>query len=152
LKKIQLITDGACKGNPGRGGWAAILRFGSFRKELWGSEGHTNNNRMELTGAVMGLEALTERCQVEIVTDSEYMKNGITKWINGWKRNGWMTKEQKPVLNQDLWQALEAAVARHQTEWTWTKGHAAHEENNRADELASGAATAQTSGTRSFEV
>jgi len=152
LKKVQLITDGACKGNPGRGGWAAILRFGSFRKELWGSEGHTTNNRMELTGAVMGLEALTERCQVEIVTDSEYMKNGITKWINGWKRNGWMTKEQKPVLNQDLWQALEAAVARHQTEWTWTKGHAAHEENNRADEVASGAATAQTSGTRSFEV
>jgi ribonuclease HI len=148
LKKVQLITDGACKGNPGRGGWAAILRFGQHRKEIWGSEPNTTNNRMELTAAVRGLEALKEKCDVEIITDSEYVKNGITQWIHGWKRNGWKTSTKKPVVNQDLWQALDREVARHQTEWTWTKGHAQHEDNNRADELASDAASAQLSGTR----
>ncbi|MBC8166572.1 MAG: ribonuclease HI [Bryobacteraceae bacterium] len=148
MKKIQLITDGACKGNPGRGGWAAILRYGAHRREIWGSEPHTTNNRMELTGAVRGLEALKEKCAVEIITDSEYVKNGITQWIRKWKANGWLTSAKKPVVNQDLWQELEAEAARHDTEWTWTKGHAAHEDNNRADELASTAASEQTSGSR----
>lgn len=148
MKKVLLITDGACKGNPGRGGWASILRFGAHRKEIWGSESHTTNNRMELTAAVRGLEALKEQCAVEIVTDSEYVKNGITQWIKKWKSNGWMTSTKKPVVNQDLWQALDREVSRHKTEWTWTKGHAAHEDNNRADELASDAASNQTNGSR----
>ncbi len=146
MKKVQLITDGACKGNPGRGGWAAILRYGPHRKELWGCEPNTTNNRMELTAAVKGLEALKEKCEVEIITDSEYVKNGITKWIHGWKRNGWKTASKQPVVNQDLWMALEAEVSRHNTTWTWTKGHAAHEDNNRADELASEAASRQLNG------
>lgn len=148
MKKVQLITDGACKGNPGRGGWAAILRFGSHRKEIWGSEPQTTNNRMELTAAVEGLDSLKEKCAVEIITDSEYVKNGITQWIHGWKRNGWKTASRKPVVNQDLWEALDRAVSSHQTEWVWTKGHASHEDNNRADELASEAASKQTSGSR----
>lgn len=151
MKKILLITDGACKGNPGRGGWAAILRFGQHSREMWGSEPHTTNNRMELTAAVRGLEALNEKCAVEIITDSEYVKNGITQWIRKWKSNGWMTSTKKPVVNQDLWQALDREVSRHQTEWTWTKGHALHEDNNRADDLASQAASNQTSGTKLSE-
>jgi ribonuclease HI len=148
LKKVQLITDGACKGNPGRGGWAAVLRYGAHRKEIWGCEAHTTNNRMELTAAVKALAQLSETCEVEIVTDSEYVKNGITKWIKGWKRNGWQTAEKKPVLNRDLWEALDRSVARHRTRWTWTKGHASDEDNNRADELASDAAAMQLSGSR----
>jgi ribonuclease HI len=148
LKKVQLITDGACKGNPGRGGWAAILRFGPYRKEIWGAEPATTNNRMELTAAVKGLEQLLETCEVEIVTDSEYVKNGITKCIKGWKRNGWQTAAQQPVVNRDLWEALDRLARRHRTTWTWTKGHASHEDNNRADELASAAAAKQISGSR----
>lgn len=148
MKKVQLITDGACKGNPGPGGWAAVLRFGKHRKEIWGSERQTTNNRMELTAAVRGLRELKERCDVEIITDSEYVKNGITSWIHGWKRNGWMTKQKKPVVNQDLWEALDAETERHQMTWTWTKGHASHEDNNRADELASNAALEQTAGSK----
>ena len=148
MKIVQVITDGACKGNPGPGGWAAVLRFGKHRKEIYGSEPQTTNNRMELTAALKGLEALTEPCEVEVVTDSEYLKNGITKWIRGWKTNGWQTKEKKPVLNRDLWEALDQAVTRHRTTWTWTKGHASHEDNNRADELASEAATQALSGAR----
>ena len=148
MKKVQLITDGACKGNPGRGGWAAVLRYGEHRKEIWGSESHTTNNRMELTAAVQALQQLTEECEVEIVTDSEYVKNGITKWIKGWKRNGWQTSEKKPVVNRDLWEALDGAVSRHRATWTWTKGHASHEDNNRADELASDAAANQLAGSR----
>lgn len=148
MKKVQLITDGACKGNPGPGGWGAVLRYGPHRKELWGSEPRTTNNRMELTAAVRGLEALKERCEVEIVTDSEYVKNGITAWIHNWKANGWMTKAKKPVINQDLWEALDRENMRHKTVWTWTKGHASHEDNNRADELASAAAANQTSGSK----
>jgi ribonuclease HI len=148
LKKVQLITDGACKGNPGRGGWAAILRYGPHQKEIWGSDPATTNNRMELTAAVKGLEQLIEKCEVEIVTDSEYVKNGITKWIKGWKRNGWQTAAKQPVVNRDLWEALDHQVSRHQARWTWTKGHASHEDNNRADELASEAAARQLSGSR----
>lgn len=142
MKKIRLITDGACSGNPGPGGWAAILVYGDHRKEMSGSEAHTTNNRMELTAAVRGLEALREPCEVEIITDSEYMKNGITKWIAGWKRNGWKTAAKKPVMNQDLWEELDALNGKHKTTWSWTKGHASHVDNNRADELACAAAAA----------
>ena len=107
MKKVQLITDGACLGNPGPGGWAAILRYNEHKKEMWGSEPHTTNNRMELRAAIEGLRALREDCEVEVVTDSEYLKNGITTWIHGWKRKGWMTAAKKPVVNQDLWKALD---------------------------------------------
>ncbi len=144
LKKVQLITDGACLGNPGPGGWACVLRYGEKHREIFGSEPHTTNNRMELTAAVEGLKALREACQVTVVTDSSYLKNGITTWIHGWKRNGWRTREKKPVVNQDLWQALEREVERHVTKWEWTKGHASHADNNRCDELASMAARTQT--------
>lgn len=145
MKKIQLITDGACIGNPGPGGWACILRFGDKKKELFGCESQTTNNRMELEAAVRGLGALKETCDVEIITDSEYLKNGITTWIHGWKRNGWKRKDKKPVLNQDLWQRLDELVAKHHTEWKWTKGHADHPDNNRCDELATNAARTQSS-------
>ena len=107
MKQVQLITDGACLGNPGPGGWAAILRYNGHKKEMWGSEPHTTNNRMELRAAIEGLSALREDCAVEVVTDSEYLKNGITTWIHGWKRKGWMTAAKKPVVNQDLWKALD---------------------------------------------
>jgi ribonuclease HI len=143
VKQVRLITDGACLGNPGPGGWAAVLRFNEHKKELWGSEPHTTNNRMELTAAIEGLRALREGCEVEVTTDSEYVKNGITTWIHGWKRKGWKTKAGTPVVNQDLWQALEEQAARHQTTWVWTKGHASHEDNNRCDELATRAAREQ---------
>ena len=145
MKKVQLITDGACKGNPGPGGWAFLLRYGNHRKECWGSEPKTTNNRMELTAAVRGLQALKEPCEVEIVTDSEYVKNGISSWIRNWKKNGWKTAAKKPVINQDLWEALDRENARHKTVWSWTKGHASHEDNNRCDELASEAAVRQSS-------
>jgi len=143
VKKIRLITDGACLGNPGPGGWAAILRYKLQDKEIWGAEPHTTNNRMELRAAIEGLRALREECEVQVVTDSEYLKNGITEWIHGWKRNGWMTKSKKPVVNQDLWKDLDEQTARHKTTWVWTKGHATNADNNRCDELASRAAREQ---------
>lgn len=143
MKKVQLITDGACLGNPRPGGWAVILRYQDKKKELWGCEKHTTNNRMELTAAIRGLRALREDCEVEVVTDSEYLKNGITAWIHGWKRKGWMTAAKKPVVNQDLWKALDEQTNRHKTTWTWTKGHANHSDNNRCDELATRAAREQ---------
>jgi ribonuclease HI len=123
------------------------LRYNEHKKEIWGAEPHTTNNRMELMAAIQGLRALKEGCEVEIVTDSEYLKNGITNWIHGWKRRGWMTASKTPVVNQDLWKALDEEVARHQTAWSWTKGHAAHADNNRCDELASRAAGEQKGGT-----
>jgi ribonuclease HI len=144
VKKLQLITDGACLGNPGPGGWAAILRYNGHTRELFGSAPHTTNNRMELTAAIEGLRAIKESCEVEVVTDSEYVKNGITQWIHGWKRKNWIKSDKKPVLNADLWRALDAEAARHKTTWTWTKGHASHDDNNRADELANAAAREQT--------
>ena len=147
MKKVYLITDGACLGNPGRGGWACILRYDRHKKELWGSEPHTTNNRMELMAAIEGLSALKEGCEVEVVTDSEYLKNGITSWIQGWKRKGWRTVSKKPVVNQDLWKALDEQVQRHKATWSWTKGHASHADNNRCDELASRAAREQVRGT-----
>ncbi|MBK7931119.1 MAG: ribonuclease HI [Bryobacterales bacterium] len=140
MKSVQLITDGSCLGNPGPGGWAYILRYGAHKREHAGSEAQTTNNRMELTAAIQGLRALKEPCQVTIITDSEYVKNGITTWLKGWKKNGWKTAAKKPVLNQDLWQELDEAVTHHQTAWEWTKGHASHEDNNRCDELARAAA------------
>jgi ribonuclease HI len=142
MKKVHLITDGACSGNPGPGGWAAILVYNQHRRELYGSEPQTTNNRMELRAAVEGLRALKEPCEVEITTDSEYLRNGITEWIHNWKARGWKTADKKPVKNQDLWQELDAENRRHKTHWNWTKGHASHPDNNRADELASAAARA----------
>jgi ribonuclease HI len=143
MKTVQLITDGACIGNPGPGGWAAILRHGSHKRELFGSEPSTTNNRMELTAAIEGLSAIKEPSEVEVITDSEYVKNGITSWIHGWKRNGWMTSSKKPVVNQDLWSELDRLASKHKTRWTWTKGHADHADNNRCDELATRAAREQ---------
>jgi ribonuclease HI len=140
MKRVQLITDGACLGNPGPGGWAFILRYNGHAKESAGAVPQTTNNRMELTAAIEGLKLLKEPCEVEVVTDSEYLKNGITKWIQGWKRNGWRTAAKKPVLNQDLWVELDELTRVHLIEWTWTKGHANHADNNRCDELATQAA------------
>ena len=144
MKRVQLITDGACIGNPGPGGWACVLRSGEKSKEMFGSAPHTTNNRMEITAAIEGLRALKESCEVEVVTDSEYLKNGITTWIKGWKRNGWKTAAKKPVVNQDLWMTLDELVATHKIVWTWTKGHADHGDNNRCDELATRAARDQS--------
>ncbi len=143
VKRVRIITDGACLGNPGPGGWAAILRFGPYTKELFGSARYTTNNRMEIAAAIEGLRALKETCEVEITTDSEYLKNGITSWINNWKRNGWMTKAKKPVINREMWMALDELVAKHHANWRWTRGHANDPENERADELASRAAREQ---------
>lgn len=140
MKRVQLITDGACIGNPGPGGWAYILRYGDKKRERSGAERQTTNNRMELTAAVEGLLALKEPCEVEVTTDSQYLRNGITSWIHKWKRNGWKTAAKKPVINQDLWQALDEQVGRHRVTWLWTKGHADHPDNNRCDELATSAA------------
>jgi ribonuclease HI len=148
VKKVQVITDGACLGNPGPGGWAAILRHGDHRREMFGYAPLTTNNRMEITAAIEGLRAIKESCEVEVVTDSEYVKNGITQWIHNWKRNGWKRSDKKPVLNSDLWQELDEEVGRHKTTWVWTKGHASHAENNRADELANLAARERKSGDR----
>jgi len=122
VKKVQLITDGACLGNPGKGGWASILRFGPHKKELFGCEPHTTNNRMELKAAIEGLRKLKERCEVEVVTDSEYVMKGITQWVPNWKKRNWMTAAKKPVINRDLWEELDAQVARHDAHWVWTKG------------------------------
>ncbi len=144
MKRVQLITDGSCLGNPGRSGWACILRYGDKSKEMWGSEPHSTNNRMELTAAIRGLQALRVSCIAEMVTDSQYVKNGVESWMAKWKRNGWKTADKKPVQNQDLWMELDREVTRHQTEWVWTKGHADNADNNRCDELARSAAERQS--------
>jgi ribonuclease HI len=133
---VIIHTDGACSGNPGPGGWGAILAFGDSVKEMKGGEPHTTNNRMELMGAISALEALKRPCLVDLHTDSQYMRDGIMKWIHGWKRNGWRTSDKKPVKNVDLWQRLDEAIKRHRVNWHWVKGHAGHAENERADELA----------------
>ncbi len=133
---VELFTDGACKGNPGPGGWGVWLRYGSTDKELWGGEPSTTNNRMELLAVIKGLEALQCACQVVVTTDSQYVKNGITQWIHNWKRNGWRTSAKKPVKNVDLWQQLDQATKQHHITWAWVKGHAGHPGNERADTLA----------------
>ncbi len=135
-KKVVVHTDGACSGNPGPGGWGAILDYNGTRKELFGGEAETTNNRMELMAAIEALQALTRPCLAEMHVDSQYVKDGITKWIFGWKRNGWKTTDKKPVKNLELWQALDEAIQRHELSWHWVKGHAGHPENERADELA----------------
>ena len=142
MKTVQIYTDGACKGNPGPGGWGAILRMGHHEKELSGGEAETTNNRMELTAVIRALEALKEPCEVHLHTDSRYVIDGITGWIFGWQKNGWKNAAKKPVLNADLWQDLLAATRRHKIEWIWVKGHDGHPENERADKLASDAAVA----------
>lgn len=134
--KVYLFTDGACKGNPGKGGWGALLRYGDNEKELCGGEDNTTNNRMELMAAIEGLKALKRSCDVVLTTDSNYVKNGITQWLAGWKSNGWRTASKQPVKNQDLWQQLDEQVQRHTVEWRWVKGHSGHIDNERADELA----------------
>ena len=136
MKHVEIFTDGACSGNPGPGGWGAILRYRGVEKELSGAEPETTNNRMELMAAIAALEALKEPVEVDLYTDSEYLKRGITEWLPGWKARGWKTAAKKPVKNADLWQRLEAAMAPHVVHWHWVKGHAGHVENERADALA----------------
>lgn len=136
MDKVHIFTDGACKGNPGPGGWGVLLRSGKFEKELFGGELNTTNNRMELTAAIEALNALRRACEVELTTDSEYVRKGITEWLENWKKRGWKTAAKKPVKNADLWQALDQAVQRHSVNWHWVKGHSGHPENEKADELA----------------
>ncbi|ALP53996.1 ribonuclease H [Candidatus Tenderia electrophaga] len=133
---VEIFTDGACRGNPGPGGWGALLRYNGREKELYGGAAETTNNRMELTAAIMGLESLKRPCRVRLTTDSQYVRLGITEWLANWKKRGWKNSAKKPVKNVDLWQQLDQAAARHQVEWHWVKGHSGHAENERADALA----------------
>lgn len=136
MKRVEIFTDGACKGNPGPGGWGALLRYGERERELCGGEAHTTNNRMELMAAISALEALNEPCEVDLTTDSEYVRRGISEWLPAWKARNWKTADRKPVKNADLWQRLEQAASGHTVRWHWVKGHAGHIENERADALA----------------
>ncbi len=136
MQSVEIYSDGACKGNPGPGGWGVLLRYGKHEKHLYGGEAQTTNNRMELTAVLQGLLALKRESRVRVVTDSQYVKNGITQWIHNWKRNGWKTAGKQAVKNADLWRQLDEAVARHQVEWQWVKGHSGHPENELADQLA----------------
>jgi ribonuclease HI len=146
--RVVIHTDGACSGNPGPGGWGAILQWGDHARELKGAEAHTTNNRMELMAAIVALETLKRPCDVDLHTDSQYLRQGITGWIHGWKRNGWKTADRKPVKNADLWQRLDAAVGRHTMHWHWVRGHAGHDLNERADELAREAIAELRAGSR----
>jgi ribonuclease HI len=146
LSHVEIATDGACKGNPGPGGWGVLIRMGTREKELSGGEKLTTNNRMELMAAIEGFNALKRPCRVTLSTDSRYVMDGLTKWIHGWRKNGWKTSDKKPVKNADLWQALIDAAAPHRVEWVWVKGHAGHPDNERADKLASDAAFAAAKG------
>ena len=142
MKTVEIFTDGACKGNPGPGGWGALLRVGRHEKELSGGERETTNNRMELTAAIRALEALIEPCVVVLHSDSKYVLDGITKWVHGWQKNGWKNASKQPVRNADLWHELIAAAKQHEVDWVWVKGHAGHAENERVDALACAAAEA----------
>ena len=139
MPQVEIYTDGACRGNPGPGGWAALLRSQGVEKMFSGAELETTNNQMELMAAIQGLESLTRRSSVSLTTDSQYVRQGITQWIHGWKRNGWKTSQKQPVKNKELWQRLDAAVEQHQVEWHWVKGHSGHEENERVDQAANDA-------------
>ncbi len=134
--KVEMFTDGACRGNPGKGGWGVLLRYGDVEKTLHGGEAMTTNNRMELTAVIKGLEALNKACKVHVTTDSKYVLSGITEWMDNWKRRNWKTANKKPVLNVELWQRLDELVSRHEVEWEWVKGHSGHPENEIADQLA----------------
>ncbi len=136
MKQVEIFTDGACRGNPGPGGWGALLRHGSHEKSLYGGEPDTTNNRMELTAAIEALAALKQPCQVDLTTDSQYVRQGVTSWLANWKRRGWKTADRKPVKNVDLWQRLDEEAARHQIRWHWVRGHSGHRENELADALA----------------
>lgn len=136
MSLVEIFTDGACKGNPGPGGWGALLRYEGKQKELYGGEPDTTNNRMEMTAAIEALKCLKRPCQIRLTTDSQYLRKGITEWLKGWKKNGWKTAAKQPVKNADLWKALDQQVARHQVEWCWVKGHSGHIENEIADTLA----------------
>ena len=136
VEVVELFTDGACRGNPGPGGWGVLMRYKGHNKELYGAETHTTNNRMELTAAIMGLESLKRRCKVRVTTDSEYLRKGITGWIEEWKKRGWKTSAKKPVKNEDLWQRLDKAAQGHDVDWHWVRGHTGHKENEIADSLA----------------
>lgn len=136
MKKVEIFTDGACRGNPGPGGWGALLRYGDNEKPLYGGEQNTTNNRMELQAAISGLEALKEACEVTLTTDSQYVRKGITEWMKNWKKNGWKTANKKPVKNADLWQLLDQQTEKHTIDWRWVKGHSGHRENEIADQLA----------------
>jgi len=135
-KTINIFTDGACSGNPGPGGWGALLRYNGYEKEMSGGEADTTNNRMEMLAAIVALESLSQPCDVNLYTDSTYLKDGITKWIFGWKKNGWRTSAKKPVKNVDLWQRLDETIKPHDIDWHWVKGHSGHPENERVDDLA----------------
>ena len=145
MSAVVIYADGACKGNPGQGGWGALLRFGSTEREVFGGEANTTNNRMELRAVIEALSLLTRECQVVVYTDSSYVQKGISTWIHGWKRNGWRTADKKPVKNDDLWRQLDALVAQHQIEFRWVKGHAGNEGNERADQLANRGVAVATS-------
>jgi len=134
--KVIIFTDGGCRGNPGPGGWGALMRFGNHEKEIYGYEEETTNNRMELMAAIRSLETLSRECSVVLTTDSQYVRQGITEWMDGWKKRGWKTAAKKPVKNKDLWQRLDKAVKEHEVDWQWVKGHSGHEGNERADDLA----------------
>ena len=151
-RHVTIYTDGSCLGNPGPGGWAAILLYGRHRRELTGSMAATTNNQMELQAAIAGLTALKEPCRVTLWSDSEYLRNGITRWITGWQANGWLTAQKKPVKNAELWRELLRAIAPHEVEWRWTRGNAHDEHNNRADELARAAAIAGATPARAQEL
>lgn len=146
LQRVELFTDGACRGNPGPGGWAALLRMGDKEREFVGGETLTTNNRMELMAAIAGLRALKRPCLVDVHTDSQYVRDGITRWVHGWLRNGWRTSDKKPVKNADLWQQLLGAAQPHRIEWHWVKGHSGHPENDRVDSLACAEADRQKNG------
>lgn len=136
MKKIEIYTDGACRGNPGPGGWGAILRYGNHERELFGGEPQTTNNRMELMAAIEALKTLKEPCEIDLTTDSQYVRKGISEWMTQWKARGWRTAAKQPVKNEDLWRALDEQASRHQIRWHWVKGHSGHKDNERADELA----------------
>ena len=147
-KVVEIFTDGACRGNPGPGGWGAVLRYNGHQRTLYGAELETTNNRMELMAAIQGLEALTRACEVSLTTDSQYLRKGITEWLPNWKRRGWKTSARTPVKNAELWQRLESAAARHRIQWHWVRGHSGHAENEQADALANRAIDELLSATK----